>query len=64
MAMERTRGIGKALARDFLTGLMARYAEEFPEKFVAEKKGRAQKRKLRPFSTVPPYHSIPSKMLV
>ncbi len=43
MAMERTRGISKALARDFLTALMARYAEEFPEKFIAEKKRRNAK---------------------
>ncbi|MER8759725.1 hypothetical protein NKH69_29465 [Mesorhizobium sp. M0976] len=44
-AMERTRGIGRALARDFLTSLMARFSEEFPERFIAEKKRRSKKEK-------------------
>jgi hypothetical protein len=40
MAMETTRGIGRAMARDFLSSLMARYAEEHPDQFTAEKKRR------------------------
>jgi hypothetical protein len=45
MAMERTRGIGRALAKSFLSNLLERYAKEFPEKFVAEKKRRSAKEK-------------------
>lgn len=40
MALEQTRGIGRALARDFLTLLMARFADEHPHRFVAEKRRR------------------------
>ncbi|RWN61459.1 MAG: hypothetical protein EOR99_31145 [Mesorhizobium sp.] len=45
MAMERTRGIGRALAKSFLSNLMERYSKEYPEKFVAEKKRRGAKEK-------------------
>jgi hypothetical protein len=38
VAMEKTVGIGRALARDFLSSLLARYAKEFPQKFISEKK--------------------------
>lgn len=44
-AMERTRGIGRALARDFLTSLLGRFSEEFPARFTAEKKRRSKKEK-------------------
>jgi hypothetical protein len=43
MAMEVSRGIGRALARDFLGTLLSRYASENPDKFVAEKKRRSKK---------------------
>lgn len=45
MAIERTTGLSKTLARDFLTSLMARYAEEFPAEFVAEKRRKNSKEK-------------------
>ena len=45
MAMERTTGIGRALARDFLGSLLSRFADDFPERFVAEKKRRTKKEK-------------------
>lgn len=45
MVMEQTRGIGRALARDFLTMLMARFAEEFPDRFVAQKRKKRAKDK-------------------
>jgi hypothetical protein len=45
MAIERTTGLSKTLARDFLTSLMARYAEEFPAQFVASKRRRNKKEK-------------------
>ncbi|TIS67993.1 hypothetical protein [Mesorhizobium sp.] len=38
MVMEQATGIGRALARDFIGKLLARYAEDHPEKFLAEKK--------------------------
>lgn len=44
-AMERTRGITRSLARDFLTSLMGRYAEERPDEFVAEKVRRKKTEK-------------------
>ncbi|TPM34472.1 hypothetical protein [Mesorhizobium sp. B2-3-5] len=44
-AMERTRGIGRALARDFLTSLLGRFSEEFPDRFTAEKKRKSKKEK-------------------
>lgn len=43
MAMERTRGIGRSLAKSFIANLLERYAKEFPEKFVSEKKRRGAK---------------------
>lgn len=45
MVMERTRGIGRALAKTFLAHLLDRYAKEFPEKFIAEKKRKSKKEK-------------------
>jgi len=45
MAVERTRGIGRALAKSFMADLLGRYAKEYPEKFVAEKKRRSAKEK-------------------
>ncbi|RWG02556.1 hypothetical protein [Mesorhizobium sp.] len=45
MALERTRGIGRSLAKSFMADLLGRYAKEFPEKFVAEKKRRSAKEK-------------------
>jgi hypothetical protein len=45
MVMEKSRGIGRSLARDFLATLLNRYAEEFPDLFVAEKKRRSKKEK-------------------
>lgn len=45
MAIERTRGIGRSLAKSFMTDLLARYAREHPEKFVADKKRRSAKEK-------------------
>jgi len=50
VVMERTRGISRVLARDFLTQLMGRFAEEFPDRFLAEKK---QRRKGEKPETVP-----------
>ena len=38
MAMEQATGISRILARDFLGMLLTRYAEQFPEKYQAEKK--------------------------
>lgn len=38
MVMEQATGIGRVLARDFIGKLLARYAEDHPHKFVAEKK--------------------------
>ena len=38
MVIEQTPGISRVLARDFISKLLARYAEEHPDKFVAEKK--------------------------
>lgn len=37
VAMEKTRGIGRSLVRDFLVQLLARFAEEYPDRFSAEK---------------------------
>ena len=45
MVMEQTRGIGRSLAKDFLTMLMARFAEEFPDRFVAQKRKKRAKDK-------------------
>ncbi|MBY5797763.1 hypothetical protein [Rhizobium leguminosarum] len=45
MAIERTTGLSKTLARDFLTSLMARYAEDFPAEFVASKRRKNKKDK-------------------
>ncbi|MCV9997339.1 hypothetical protein OE766_03685 [Pararhizobium sp. YC-54] len=45
MAIERTTGLSKTLARDFLTNLLARYADEFPSEFVAEKRRRSAREK-------------------
>jgi hypothetical protein len=45
MAIERTRGLSKTLARDFLGNLLARFAEDFPQKFIAEKKKRSKREK-------------------
>lgn len=44
-AIEKTRGIGRVLARDFLAQLLARFAEEHPERFTAEKKRRTKREK-------------------
>lgn len=38
MAMEQTRGIGRTLAKDFLSILLGRFSEEHPDDFLAEKK--------------------------
>jgi hypothetical protein len=40
MVMQRTIGIGRSLARNFLATLLHRYAEDFPNKFTAPKKLR------------------------
>ena len=40
MVIEKTVGIGRALARAFLSDLLARYAQDFSSRFVAEKKRR------------------------
>lgn len=45
MALERTRGIGRSLAKSFMSNLMERFSKEYPEKFVAEKKRRSAKEK-------------------
>lgn len=45
MAIERTTGLSKTLARDFLTSLMTRYAEEFPPEFIATKRRKNKKEK-------------------
>lgn len=45
MAIERTNGLSKTLARDFITSLMGRYAEDFPADFVAEKRRKSKKEK-------------------
>lgn len=45
MIMEKATGLSKTLAKDFLVLLMGRYAEEFPEKFVAEKRRTKTKEK-------------------
>jgi hypothetical protein len=45
MVMEQTRGIGRGLARDFLTMLMARYAEQFPDRFIAQKRRKRKQDK-------------------
>tara|TARA_R110002020_G_scaffold3766_7_gene16564 strand:+ start:420 stop:1349 length:930 start_codon:yes stop_codon:yes gene_type:complete len=52
-AMERARGVSRALAREFLTSLMARYATDFPDKFVAEKARRSKKEKAEEISYRP-----------
>lgn len=44
-AIERVRGVGKALVKDLLSNLMRRYAEDFPHKFTADKKLRSKKDK-------------------
>lgn len=46
MAIERTTGLSKTLVRDFLTDLMARYAEAFPGEFVAPKRRKKKGDKL------------------
>jgi hypothetical protein len=43
MVMEKTIGIGRALARDFLSTLFTRYAQDFPSQFIAKKKRRNKK---------------------
>lgn len=43
MAMERTTGIGRALARDFIGDLLTRYAKAHQEEFRAEKKRRSRR---------------------
>ncbi|MEK9281159.1 hypothetical protein MTR72_16285 [Bradyrhizobium sp. ISRA442] len=40
MVMQQTRGIGRTLAKDFLTLLLLRFSEDYPDRFVAEKKRR------------------------
>lgn len=40
MAMEQTHGISRVLARDLLGTLLNRFAADYPDKFVAEKKRR------------------------
>lgn len=45
MVMEQKRGIGRSLAKDFLSLLLARFADEQPSRFVAEKKRRTKKEK-------------------
>jgi hypothetical protein len=45
MVMEQTKGIGRSSAKDFLTVLMARFAQEQPHRFVAEKKRRRKEDK-------------------
>jgi hypothetical protein len=42
MVMEKTVGIGRALTRDFLSTLLTRYSQDFPAKFLAEKKRRSK----------------------
>lgn len=53
MAMETTRGISRVMARDFIASLMARYAEDFPDKFVAEKKKRSKRERAESISYRP-----------
>jgi hypothetical protein len=53
VAMERARGISRSLMRDFLTYLLGRYADEFPEKFSAEKKRRKRTEKTEVISYRP-----------
>lgn len=45
MAIERTSGLSKTLARDFITHLMERYAEKFPAEFIADKRRKNKKEK-------------------
>jgi hypothetical protein len=45
MALEKTRGIGRALVRDFLGNLLTRFAHDFPDRFVAEKKRKSKNEK-------------------
>ncbi|MCP1848378.1 MULTISPECIES: hypothetical protein [unclassified Bradyrhizobium] len=45
MVMEQTKGIGRTLAKDFLTLLMQRFANENPHRFVAQKKRRSKRDK-------------------
>jgi hypothetical protein len=45
MLMEKTAGIGRALARNFLSTLLTRYSQDFPAQFVAEKKRRNKRDK-------------------
>ena len=53
VAMERTRGVGRALARDFLTQLMHRYADEFPDKYTAERVRKSKSDKVEVLSYRP-----------
>jgi hypothetical protein len=45
MVMEKSSGIGRALARSFFNTLLERYADEFPDLFIAERKRRNKKDK-------------------
>lgn len=44
-AMQKTRGIGRSLVRDFLAQLLARFVDEYPERFTAQKKRKNKKEK-------------------
>ncbi|UVO35834.1 hypothetical protein KUL72_31675 [Bradyrhizobium arachidis] len=43
--VEQTRGIGRALVKDFLTLLLKRFAEDHPDRFIAEKKRKRKNEK-------------------
>ncbi|WP_146127005.1 hypothetical protein [Labrys okinawensis] len=45
VAIQRTRGIGRALVREFLAHLLAKYSAENPHKFIAEKKRQRKNEK-------------------
>lgn len=45
MVMEQTRGIGRTLAKDFLSLLLARFSEGHPDRFIAEKKRKRKNEK-------------------
>lgn len=57
--MEQSRGIGRTLAKDFLTLLMARYAEDKPDRFVAQKKRRKKDEKPESISYRPTVRFVP-----
>ncbi|MGV1949673.1 hypothetical protein ACQZ44_02515 [Agrobacterium vitis] len=65
MVIEKTTGLSRVLARDFLTGLMARYAEEFPANFVAVKRRKSKKEKPEQISYRPTcrFHPQPNASL-